>query len=239
MKKTKRPPQAKVHVYRGKITLSQAVAGISAALRNAKRLRDDAITLFNVGSYATALSLAVLAIEECGKYGVIHRILIAKSDKQRKEHWQEYTTHTAKNVSWVVSNLVQAGASHIDDFNILGDETSIHPFVLDDLKQWGLYTDCRGMFWSDPAKIISRQMAFEVIRQAKDQVRNTHEVTEDQLAAYLKHLSQVWTEDPRDADQSKVKKALEDYMIECQQRGWLRLDIDVHGFFHGDKSKGA
>jgi AbiV family abortive infection protein len=233
----KKPPQAKAITYRGQITPARAAAGINAALRNARRLLADAVLLFKAESYATALSIAVLAIEECGKHAIIHRILIAKSDKQRKEHWGEYTTHTEKNVSWVVPNLVRAGASHIDDFKIIDDETSVHPFALDDFKQWGLYTDCREKFWSEPEKVVTPSMAFEVLQQAQALIRNTHEVNEEQLTVYVKHLSPVLTEDPRDADQNAVRAALESYFQECQQRGWLHADTDIHAFFHGSEPK--
>ena len=42
----------------------------------------------------------------------------------------------------------------------LFDETSDHPFVLDNLKQLGFYTDCLGKAtWALPWKVIDEDLA--------------------------------------------------------------------------------
>jgi len=230
-KKSKKPDAVKANAWRGRLTPAWAASGINAATRNAKRLLADAQKLFQTGSYPSALSLAVLAIEEAGKRGIIERILLAKTDQQLKEHWREYTSHTAKNNAWVVPNLVKAGAEHVDDFKILADEGSPHPYVLDDFKMWGFYTDCRGILWTEPASTITPEMAFEVLHLANKIVAHTQDITTEQMEAYFKHLSPVWSEDCRKADSQAVKDALKAYMKECQERGWLAREVDIDAFF--------
>ena len=227
----KKPEGVKANPWRGRLTPAWAADGINAAIRNAKRLLTDAHKLIQSGSYASALSLGVLAIEEVGKRGIIERILLARTDQQLKEHWREYTSHTAKNNTWVVPNLVMSGAQHIDDFRILADNESPHPYVLDDFKMWGFYTDCRGTLWSEPEKIVTAEIAFEVLRLADKVTANVREVTEEQMALYVKHLAPVWVEDLSKADSKAVREALKAYMKECQQHGWLPKEADIDSFF--------
>jgi AbiV family abortive infection protein len=232
-KKAKKPDAVKANTWRGRLTPAWAANGINAATRNAKRLLADAQKLFQAGSYPSALSLAILAIEEAGKRGVIERILLAKTDQQLKEHWREYTSHTAKNNAWVVPSLVKAGAKHVDDFRILADKDSPHPYLLDDFKMWGFYTDCRGSQWTEPATTITPEIAFEVLHLANKAIANTRDVTTEQMDAYVKHLSPVWAEDHSKADSRAVRDALKGYMKECQERDWLPKDLDIDAFFGG------
>lgn len=227
----RKPDSVKANPWRGRLTPAWAADGINAAFRNAKRLGADAQKLFLSGSYPSALALAVLAIEEAGKRAIIERILLAKTDRQLKEHWREYTSHTAKNNLWVIPNIVKAGAQHVDDFRVLADEGSPHPYVLDDFKMWGLYTECRGILWAEPANTITAEMAFEALHLATRTLANCRDVTKEQMEAYVKHLSPVWTDDCRTADSKAVRDALKAYMKECQDCGWLAKDVDLDAFF--------
>lgn len=208
-----------------------AADGINAAYRNSRRLFDDAAAMFAAQRYPTAMSLAVLSIEEYGKASIIHRILLAKSDKTRIEHWREFTSHTAKNTSWVVLNLIKSGATSVDDFRILADPKSPHPFVLDDFKQWGFYTECRGNKWTEPEKTITHDMTFEVLTYAGALLRTARDVTSQQMECYVRHLFAVCTDNPEDADQNAVRRALVDYAVECQQNGWMSQETDPAEFF--------
>src|SRR5437016_4764135 len=134
-----KPSDTKAIAWRQRLNPAAVAEGMNAALRNAKRLLHDAILLYNAGSFASATALAILATEEFGKQGILQRILLSKSNAQLKLHWKEFTSHTAKNNDWVVPNLVKAGATSIDDFKILNDKSSKHPYVLDDFKMWSLY----------------------------------------------------------------------------------------------------
>lgn len=234
--KLKKPEQVKAIKYRGKLNAAQAAAGMNAAVRNARRLLADALLLSQSGRHATAAALAVLAIEENGKCGIIQRILLAKNDHQRAEHWKEYTSHKAKNLSWIVPGLIEAGARHLDDLSVIADGSSIHPHVLDDFKHWGLYTECRsGEHWSEPEHEIRREMTSELIRIADALIRNMVEVTEERMSIYVKHFSPVWAGDYQHADSEKVREAAKAYIMECKRRGWLDSRLDVETFFRVSK----
>ncbi|SRR5258708_10079275 len=229
--KQSKPKEAKAIAWRGPLTPAGAAEGINAAYRNARRLLSDAEKLFITGSFPTATALAVLAIEEYGKPAIIHRILLAKTDRARREHWREYTSHTAKNTPWVVPNLIKAGAKTVDDFRPLFDETSLHRFVLDDFKQWGFYTECRGAEWSEPARTITGENCRETLDTARTLLSTVRNYTAEQMQCYVKHCSPVWTERAEDADTNAIREAMKNYATECQQRGWMSLGVDPADFF--------
>ena len=226
-----KPKEAKAIAWRGALTPAVAAEGINAAYRNSRRLVNDAEKLFLISSFPTAMTIAILAIEEYGKAAIIHRILLAKTDRARQVHWREYTSHTAKNTPWVMPNLIKSGAKTVDDFRLLFDEASLHRFVLDDFKQWGIYTECRGVEWSEPQKTITSEMCGEVLSYAKALLSTARVYTEEQMLCYVKHLSPVWTERAEDADTNAIREAMKNYAIECQQRGWMSLGVDPADFF--------
>ena len=73
--------KTKLQPYRGKLSLGQIVAGMNAAIRNARRLADDAKTLLDLSRYPTAASLAILSIEESGKVSVLRLMAIAPDEQ--------------------------------------------------------------------------------------------------------------------------------------------------------------
>jgi AbiV family abortive infection protein len=229
--KNPKPQEAKTHAWRGALSPAWAAEGINAAYRNALRLFDDAQKLFRSGSFPSAAALAVLAIEEYGKPSIIHRILLAKTDKARRDHWREYTSHTAKNTPWVVPNLIKGGAKTLDDFKMLFDRSSVHTFMLDDFKQWGFYTECRGVMWSEPVKTITAEMCQEILGYAEGLVRTIRFYTAEQMECYVKHLSSVWRERAEDTDTDAMRQAMIDYIKECQERGWISTGVDPSIFF--------
>jgi AbiV family abortive infection protein len=226
-----KPSELKAIAWRGPLTPALAAGGINAAIRNARRLLNDATTLYKVGSFPSATALGILAIEEYGKVNIIHQILLAKTDLARKKLWRKYTSHTAKNTAWVMPNLLKSGARSVDDFRMLFEKDAKHQYVLDDFKQWGLYTECRGTAWSEPVQNIQAEMAIEVLNHAHALITPLPEFSEERMEVYVKHLSPVWTEHNEDADTTAIRNALADYYKECQQRGWMRQGVDPHDFF--------
>ena len=71
-------PKQKLSQYRGKLSPAQIADGMNAAIRNARRLSDDARTLFDLERYPTAASIAVLSIEESGKVSILRLITAAE-----------------------------------------------------------------------------------------------------------------------------------------------------------------
>lgn len=226
-----KPSELKANAWRGPLTPALAANGINAAIRNARRLLNDATILYNVGSFPSATAIGILAIEEYGKVNIIHQILLAKTDLARKKVWREYTSHTAKNTAWVMPNLLKSGARSVDDFRMLFEKHAKHQYVLDDFKQWSLYTECRGIFWSEPAQNITAEMAIEVLNHARALVTSLPEFSAERMEIYVKHMAPVWTEHNEDANTTAIRNALADYYEECQRCGWMKQGADPHEFF--------
>jgi AbiV family abortive infection protein len=66
--------------YQGKLSPAQAAEGINMSIRNARRLALDAGLMLDLQSFATAASLAVLAIEEIGKVCILPLLACAQTD---------------------------------------------------------------------------------------------------------------------------------------------------------------
>src|SRR6185312_12883870 len=94
------PVKKKLDAYKGRLTPAQIAAGMNAACANANRLADDAKTLLDAGRIPSALSLAILAIEEAGKTSVLRRLAVATTDGEISDVWKEYRSHTSKNRMW-------------------------------------------------------------------------------------------------------------------------------------------
>ncbi|MGM0985309.1 MAG: AbiV family abortive infection protein, partial [Pseudomonadota bacterium] len=49
-----------------------------------------------------ANSLATLSIEESGKVSILRAMSLARDEKELKEEWRRYRSHTNKNVQWIL-----------------------------------------------------------------------------------------------------------------------------------------
>jgi AbiV family abortive infection protein len=70
---------------------------MNCANSNAERLLNDAELLYENGRYASAVGLAVLAVEEAGKEAMLRSLALARNANELKEAWRDYRTHTSKN----------------------------------------------------------------------------------------------------------------------------------------------
>lgn len=154
--------------YKGRLTAEEVADGMNAAERNAMRLAEDAELLLEGGRFPSAAALAILAIEEAGKVTILRQLSLNQDDdKARNDCWRDYRSHTKKNVSWPLPQLVAAGARSLDDFSPLFSKGAYHPFLLDQVKQISLYTDCLGdAHWSEPAEVINEDLAKMLVRSA-------------------------------------------------------------------------
>src|SRR5579872_4353109 len=100
----------KLDQYTGTLHAAQVAAGMNAALRNAKRLADDATLLLESQRYCSATALAILSTEESGKLSVLRGLAAAGSAEQAKRSWREYRSHTKKNVMGAFLDLFFTGA---------------------------------------------------------------------------------------------------------------------------------
>ena len=185
----------KLHSYRGRLTPAQIADGMNAALDNAHRLVVDAEILIKARAFASASSLAILAIEEAGKISVLRELSLACSDTDVIAAWKDYRSHTKKNVSWILPELIAKGARKLEDFRPIFDSTSDHPYVLDQLKQIGFYTDCLGnAHWSKPVEVIDEPLAHTLVETARA-FANGPRHTAKEIQLWIEHLGPVWKKD--------------------------------------------
>lgn len=178
--------------YKAKLSPAELVAGMNAAAVNARRLCEDAKLLLANSRFPSALSLAALSIEESGKLSILRSLALARSQKEVSEIWREYRSHVRKNTLWPLLQLFQQGARRLGDFRPLLQDGAEHPYLLDNVKQLGFYTDCLGSkHWSMPDEVIDETLATQIVRIAELQVP-TREVVEREIELWIQHLDPVW-----------------------------------------------
>jgi hypothetical protein len=109
---------------------------------------------------------------------------------------------------------VAAGATRLDDLQPLFDEASDHPFVLDQVKQLGFYTDCLGnSHWAIPEEIVDEKLAGMLVRNAHIFAQgHVHAVREVEL--WIEHIRPVWRRNP-----AWMKQALINWYAAMQEEG--------------------
>ena len=220
--------------YKGKLSNKQIADGINAARRNARRLAEDAQILLETYRYPTAASLAILSVEESGKEQIIRGMARVTTGTEVLQHWKDYRSHIKKNIMWLLPQLVMEGARRVDDFKTLFEPTAEHPYILEQVKQIGFYTDCLGKVnWSEPTEVIDKDLATMLVQTAKIFLRKG-EVTAQEIELWGKHLGPV-----KDSDFLKQKEATLHWYAEMQELGlldegenfkdildWLDLELD-------------
>ena len=202
--------------YRGSLTPAQIAEGIRAADANAVRLAKDASLLVEAGSFPTAASIAILAIEEAGKVSILRSLSLARSEAEAHASWKEYRSHTRKNVAWLLPQLAAQGAKKLEDLRPLFDENAEHPYLLDQLKQLGLYTDCLGTAnWSSPTAAISKELAETLVATARLLASGSSgECSEREIELWVEHVGPVWRH-----DLGWMKQALVNWYAAMQDAG--------------------
>jgi AbiV family abortive infection protein len=216
----------KLNSYKGRLTPQQIADGMNAALDNARRLVEDAKLLLIDGRFPTATSLAILAIEESGKLSVLRSLALAKDPAEVREAWKDYRSHTKKNVAWLLPKLVGEGARKLEDMRPLFDESSDHPYLLDQIKQLGFYTDCLGQaHWSEPSNVIGEDLAKSIVQIAEIMTR-WRRITSTEIELWIRHIKPVWKK-----DLGWMKQALVNWHREMKGKGLAQDDdSDMEGF---------
>ena len=183
----KRLPQ-----YKGPLTAAQVADGINVAISNAQQLADAAALLLENGHNSVAASLAALSIEETGKIPILRSLSLARDSEEVTQAWREYRSHTKKNVMWIFTQLFAIGARRLDDFGPLFEKDADHSFLLDQIKQLGLYTDCLGKaHWSIPQEVIDDQLAKALVTTAGI-LASKKGVTEKEIELWIQYIKPVW-----------------------------------------------
>jgi AbiV family abortive infection protein len=178
----------KLDQYTGTLEAAQVAAGMNAALRNARRLADDATLLLHNKRHCSATALAILSIEESGKLSILRMLAAADSADQAKRTWREYRSHTKKNAMRAFLDLFMDGARRLDQFAPLFDPEAEHPHLIDQVKQLAVYSDCLGDgHWSEPDDVIDESLARGMVLTAwllsKDK-----EVSSLEIELWVKHV---------------------------------------------------
>lgn len=222
VRSTDRMKKHKLEQYRGKLSPAEISAGINAAFDNARRLCDDAKALLASGSYPTALSLAALSIEESGKGAVLRGLAVARDEKELSEAWREYRTHVRKNVMWPMRQMVLGGARRLRDFRPLVEKGAEMPYVLDNLKQVGFYTDCleEGR-WAIPSEVIDKELATHIVSTAEFMVPDKH-VTPHEVELWIEYMQPVWKQ-----SMEQMEAALVAFQRQLYEEGLAEHDADT------------
>ncbi len=202
--------------YKASLTADQVAEGMTAANRNAKRLLEDAKLLLDARRFPSAAALSILSIEESGKNSVLRGLALANSADELKRGWRDYRSHTKKNVAWILPDLAAKGARSADELQPIFDEQSDHPYVLEQVKQISLYTDCLGKaHWSIPDDVIDEPLARGLLQIAEifsqDRVIETEEIE-----LWIEHLGPGWQGPDR-----WVRKALVNWHKAKVKRGLI------------------
>tara|TARA_B100000424_G_C22887534_1_gene472176 strand:- start:192 stop:902 length:711 start_codon:yes stop_codon:yes gene_type:complete len=207
----------KLQQYKNNLNNLQIANGMNAASENALRLIEDANILFDQQRYPSALSLSILSIEESGKVSILREMAIARNGKELKTAWQAYRSHTKKNVAWIFLDLIKNGANKLEDFRDMFKPNSEHPYVLDNLKQIGFYTDCLGQSnWSIPTNIIDRDITRSILNVAECLTTETNH-TEREVELWASYLGPVKYESLQ-----HQKAALHDWFIAMKKEGLIK-----------------
>jgi len=212
----------KLDQFRGKLTPAKIAAGMTAACANAHRLAKAARLLLENGHYALSASIAAISIEEAGKPTILRALAMATSEQQLSQCWRDFRTHTRKNLMWLLPQLVSQGARKLDDFRPLFEDDAEHPFLLDQVKQIGFYTDCLGKaHWSIPSDVIDKSLATMMVSIAEILGKEkSHSETEVQL--WIKHMAHV---------QKRPKELVEHALAQ-----WYK-DMQAHGLLPEGKNE--
>ena len=219
--------------YSGILDAGQLAEGMNAALRNARRLTADARTMVDAERYPTAAAIAVLAIEESGKIGILRRLAIAPDSETRRRVWRDYRSHRQKNAAWILPDLVAKGARDLDSLGRGVEPSGDHTAMLDQVKQIALYTDCLGdAHWSQPEEVIDEKLACMLVKIA-EVFASDKIVTIEEVELWIEHLGSTSEES------LKVQKnALLEWFATMRQRGLYSGEMgEVEGFVLGQDRK--
>jgi AbiV family abortive infection protein len=190
--------------YRGPLTPAGIAKGMNAARRNSARLASDARLLFENKRYASAFSLAVLAIEEAGKEPVL-RGMAASGDGVLKKAWRDYRTHTEKNALWLLLGKLFDGARRAKDFLSMFVPNGPHTFALEQMKQLSLYTDCiREGQWSNPEEVITENLAKFMVKTAEI-FSQSREIKTEEVELWVQYMKPVWASNDGSREQALIE----------------------------------
>lgn len=208
--------QRKLNSYKGILSPSQIADGINASNHNAQRLLADAKILLDAERFPSAAALSILSIEESGKAPILRLLSSCNTTYDSIKIWKDYRSHTKKNVLGIFPQKVAEGARKLNDFRSIFDENAEHPYILDQVKQISIYTDCLGKaHWSEPERVIDKKLAESLVFTAETLASKTKTTTRE---------IELWIQNFNGIDfgnLSKAKEALLHWYYDMQTEGLL------------------
>lgn len=204
----------RLNQFKGRLDAAQIADGMNAASRNAKRLADDATLLLDNERWPLAASLAILSVEESGKSSILRRLATAKDSKELKDIWREYRSHTSKNIMGVLFHYVASGKRKLADFAPMFDPDAEHPYLLDQVKQLGLYSDCLGnAHWAEPLEVIDESLAKAMVCTAQA-LASKKETQTKEIELWIQYVGPYLN-----TSRAAAERALEQWYLAVQQHG--------------------
>jgi len=147
--------------------------------------------------------------------------------------WRDYRSHRAKNVAWIVPDLVRRGARTLLGFREAADKDASHTAVLDTLKQLGFYTDFVGTrHWSVPTDLVNRDLTLSIYRIGTLLIKG-REASNEENTLLVKHLGP-------DSEHGLTQQGLAAFFKEATERGLVDHGEDtIKRFVFGGMITGA
>ena len=121
--------------------------------------------LLEAESWPRAAALAILAIEETAKIGILRGLLLARSNEELRSGWRDFRRHTAKNY---MANFREYARPWCEIGRPAGlvIEAGGHEDI-ERLKQAGLHSNCLAPeTWTSPDEIIDEDVARALVATA-------------------------------------------------------------------------
>jgi len=219
--------------YRGKLSVQEITDGINSAFRNAKRLYDDANLLFEAERYPSAVTLAVLAIEEIGKDLILRDLLFVSGQKELSAGWKAFVSHRKKNFFWTLPMLAILGARRLEQFRPVIDLKEVSAEFLDKYKLVATYTDCitDEYHWQEPINAISKSDC-ELLLGTTRLLVNRHPVTKREIELWAEYVGPEIgkSENLQAAALRKMYVAMRDEGMISEEYSKIAIDILLEGF---------
>ncbi|HLY55274.1 MAG TPA: AbiV family abortive infection protein [Stellaceae bacterium] len=173
--------------YAGELSRDAAEAGIEALMANAGRLARDAKILLHARRFASASTLAAMALAEFARVSALLALPAATGPTQTKRAWRHFRDG-AFDFPW---SMCCAGRPALSD----AETNAMISFI----RAIGEQVECIGDgAWVEPEKMIGRPLATQLVEMAE--LLRTHPIDREPLRIWM----QVVDSCPEDAADDEV-----------------------------------
>lgn len=158
--------QSPQNAWRGILSAEEYVRGATLCHRNARRLLDDAILLFQSKRYAGAVSFSSLASEEGAKPVILALVYITRgATAARSNFWKEFEDHDAKS-HWQWDLLFDAKGfrTRLADPSLTSDAVAAKSVLAREIATYVEILQHRS--WSQPDAAITPDFCANSVKSA-------------------------------------------------------------------------